>query len=175
MNKLLLFFFLVTFISCGDAEKKNAATLADTLNLKNKDNVVSVPKDVVKPVPTKMDKYEEKVSDQLEDEFIQKAIIYRRDSALSIFGNIRADYKIFGYQAPDTNSRKLLLISVFTNDVEGNPYRCDYGAYYSSAAIENTRIKYVRSTGNFVEANLIKDHVILTPIFFQKSWVEFKD
>ncbi|WP_222536881.1 hypothetical protein [Pedobacter polysacchareus] len=175
MNKLPLFLFLLVIFGCGDTQKKNATTLADTSGSTNNNQVESIKRDSVKPAPTKIEKTEADVQNEINEEFIQKAIIYRSDSSLNIFGNIRADYKIFGYQKPDTNSRKLLLVSVFTSDVKDNPYRCEYGAYYSSNEMENTRLKYVRKSGDFIEANLIKDEVILTPIFFHKNWVEFKD
>ncbi|MBB2148648.1 hypothetical protein [Pedobacter gandavensis] len=175
MNKLLLFFCLLLIFACGDARKKQTNTTADTLASKAKGHVESGQKDTVQSGPTKKEKPEAEAPDQINDEMIQKAIVYRSDSSLNMFENIRADYRIFGYQAPDTNSRKLLLVSVFTKDVEGNPYHCDYGSYYYSGAMEDTQIKFVKRTGDFVEANLIKDKVILTPIFFHKSWVEFKD
>ncbi|MBC8984959.1 hypothetical protein H9X96_04130 [Pedobacter sp. N36a] len=175
MNKLILFILLIFIFGCGDTQKKKTMTLADTSSSTNNDHVESIQKDSIKPAPKKIKKPEELVQNEINAEFIQKAIVYRRDSSLNIFGNIRADYRIFGYQKADTNSRKLLLVSVFTSDVKDNPYRCEYGAYYSSSDIENTRLKYVRKTGDFIEANLIKNGVILTPIFFQKNWVEFKD
>lgn len=173
MNKLLLPLFLVLIFGCGDTQKKNNTTLADTSSSANK--VESIQKDSLKPSPTNTENSEAVVQNEINEASIQKAIVYRSDSSLNMFENIRADYRIFGYQKPDTNSKKLLLVSVFTNDVKDNPYHCEYGAYYSSNAMENTRLKYVRKTGDFIEANLIKDEVILTPIFFQKNWVEFKD
>lgn len=173
MNKLLLPLFLVLIFGCRDTQKKNNTTLADTSSSANK--VESIQKDSLKSSPTNTENSEAVVQNEINEASIQKAIVYRSDSSLNMFENIRADYRIFGYQKPDTNSKKLLLVSVFTNDVKDNPYHCEYGAYYSSNAMENTRLKYVRKTGDFIEANLIKDEVILTPIFFQKNWVEFKD
>lgn len=187
MKKLLLFFLLLTIFSCSSTSKKNAAIADTLLDLKNSKSNQSVPADTVKPVQTKIEKPEKEVTDQkevmdqkevtdqYEDDFNQKAIVYRSDSSLNIFENIRADYKIFGYQAPDTNSKKLLLVSVFTKDVEGNPYNCTYGSYYGSAAMQPVHMKYVKIKGAFVEANLIKDKELLTPVFFLKSCVEFKD
>lgn len=174
-NKLLLFLFMVLVFGCTDTQKKKTNTSADSLNAASKDNRAPIIKDPVNPAPTNPEKPETDATDQINDDFIQKAIVYRSDSSLNMFENIRADYRIFGYQKPDTNSKKLLLVSVFTSDVKDNPYQCEYGAYYSSNAMENTRLKYVRKTGDFIEANLIKDKVIVTPIFFHKNWVEFKD
>ena len=175
MNKLPLVFIVLTIFACNGTRKDSAKSIADTLNSKDRGNIKSMSRDTVKATQTKTILPENEANDLINDDFIQKAIVYRSDSSLNMFENIRADYKIFGYQAPDTNSRKLLLVSVFTKDVEGNPYNCEYGSYYGSNFMEGITIKYVKSTGNFVEANLIKGKVVLTPIFIQKNWVEFKD
>lgn len=175
MNSKLSILLLVLIFGCGDAQKKKANTSADTLKSTNNNKVTPIIKDPINPAPTETATPDADVPDQINEGAIQKAIVYRSDSSLNMFENIRADYRIFGYQKPDTNSNKLLLISVFTNDVKDNPYRCVYGAYYSSNAMENSRLKYIRKTGDFIEANLIKNEVIVTPIFFQKNWVEFKD
>ena len=113
---------------------------------------------------------------QMSEAFFQKAMINLSDSSLTVYGDIKADYRIFGYQKSDTNSRKMILFSVFTSDVEKNPYKCPFGAYYSSGAMQDTKIKYVRKAGAFVEAHLIKDTDIKpTAIYILKDWVEFEE
>lgn len=174
MNKLILFLLLLTMIACGGAQKNNTTIgLADTLGSKKSYNAKSILKDTVKSSQAKIEEPEEGLLDKLHEDFIQKAVISKSDSSLTIYQNIRDDYRIFGYQEPDTNSRKLLLVSVFTSDVEGNPYNCVYGSYYGSGAMQDMKMKYTRAIGGFVEVNLIRNNIILTPIFFEKSWVEF--
>jgi hypothetical protein len=111
---------------------------------------------------------------QMSEEACQKATINLQDSTLIVYGNIRADYRIFGYEKPDTNSRKLIFFSVFTTDVKGNPYRCPYGAYYSTAEMQNTSIKYVSNAGSFIKASLVQAQQLQTSVYILKDWVEFK-
>lgn len=112
---------------------------------------------------------------QMNEDAFQKAIISLQDSSLVVYGNIREDYRIFGYEKPDTNSRKLIFFSVFTTDVKGNPYRCPYGAYYSTTDMINSEIKYLSNAGNFIKANFIKDKAVLSPIYILKDWVKFEE
>jgi len=112
---------------------------------------------------------------QMNEDAFQKAIISLQDSSLVVYGNIREDYRIFGYEQPDTNSRKLIFFSVFTTDVKGNPYHCPYGAYYSTTDMINSEIKYLSNAGNFIKANFIKDKAVLSPIYILKDWVKFEE
>ena len=144
-------------------------TKADGVTLTKQDNIP------VKKI-VKKDTIRNYKDTQMSEEFFQKAIIDLIDSSLTVYQNIRADYRIFGYQKPDTNSRKMIFFSVFTPDVEGNPYNCPYGSYYYSGAMENTQIKYIKNSGAFVKTHLIKDeNTLLTPIYFLKDWVQFEE
>lgn len=88
---------------------------------------------------------------------------------------MKLDHRIFGYEKPDINSRKMILISIFTNDVEGNPYKCPWGSYYQTGEMENMELKYAKETGSFVEAMIIKDNKIQGKVYFEKKWIEFLD
>jgi hypothetical protein len=67
---------------------------------------------------------------------ITKAYVSASDSSISLASNMRQDHRIFGYEKPDTKSKRLLLLSVFTNDVENNPFGCELGAYYDTSGME---------------------------------------
>lgn len=58
---------------------------------------------------------------------------------------------IFGYESPDAGSKKLICFSSFTKDVENNPHRCAYGAYYDTSELD---IQYAGSSGNFVKLKM---------------------
>jgi len=111
---------------------------------------------------------------QMSKEAYQKAKVNLQDSTLIVYGNIRADYRIFGYEKPDTNSRKLIFFSVFTTDVKGNPYHCPYGAYYATSEMQNTSIKYISNAGSFIKASLVQAQQVQTPVYILKEWVEFE-
>lgn len=176
MRKLAIFIMLTTLFSCESTSNKTAEkTTTDTIKTKTDGVIVAKPDSIAVKETVKIDSIRNYKDTQMNEEFFQKAVIDLRDSSLNVYQNIRADYRIFGYQKPDTNSKKVIFFSVFTSDVENNPYQCVYGSYYHSGAMADTKIKYVKNNGNFVEAHLIKENQILpAPIYFLKNWVEFE-
>jgi len=105
---------------------------------------------------------------------MQKAVIYKRDSSFHVYNNIRADYRIIGYELPDTNSAKMILFSVFTSDVQDNPFQCPYGSYYDSAQGDELAIKYIGEQGSFIKA-MIRGSKKPVTVYFEKKWVEFDE
>jgi 5-hydroxyisourate hydrolase-like protein (transthyretin family) len=97
------------------------------------------------------------------------------DSTIYVTANIRKDHRIFGYAKPNIKSEKLILFSVFTNDVEGNPFHCKLGAYYETSGYKEAVIKYLETVNTFVKAvvinNSANEEII---IFFEKKWIELE-
>lgn len=177
MKKIIAALALTTFLGCRNTPGTEIANTA-TDTLKTETDGVTVVKPDSTPVKKtiKKDTIRNDKDTQMSEAFFQKAIISLSDSSLTVYENIRADYRIFGYEKPDTNSRKMILFSVFTSDVENNPYKCPFGAYYSSGAMQDTKIKYVKKTGAFVEAQLIKESDIKpTSVYMLKDWVKFEE
>ena len=177
MKNIIAALVIVTFMGCRNTPTTEMAnTTTDTIKTV-KDGVAVVKPDSTPVKKTvKKDTIRNDKDTQMSEAFFQKAMINLSDSSLTVYENIRADYRIFGYQKPDTNSRKMILFSVFTSDVENNPYKCPFGAYYYSGAMQDTKIKYVRKAGAFVEAHLVKDTGIKsTAIYFLKDWVKFEE
>lgn len=177
MRKSTMALLVIAFIGCKSTPNKEIKeTTTDTIKTQTEGVTVinqdSIP---VKNTVTK-DTVRNYKDTQMSEDFFQKAVIDLNDSSLTVYQNIRADYRIFGYQKPDTNAKKMILFSVFTSDVQDNPYKCPLGAYYYSGAMQDAKIKYVKNTGNFVEAHLIKEnHILPTPIYILKDWVEFEE
>jgi len=88
--------------------------------------------------------------------------------------NMKLDHRIFGYSKPNTQSKKLLLLSIFTNDVENNPFKCELGAYYDTNRMENMDLKFIQSIKDFVEVTVF-DHNSnkVTTVYFEKRFIEF--
>lgn len=95
------------------------------------------------------------------------------DSSIYLTANIRKDHRIFGYAAPDIHSEKLLLLSVFTDDVENNPFQCKLGAYYDTNDMSALKLKYIETAGNFVRAYAVDTAGNRTTLYFEKKWIEF--
>lgn len=96
------------------------------------------------------------------------------DSTIYLTANIRQDHRIIGYATPDTKSERLLLLSLFTDDVEKNPFGCKLGAYYDTSGMGDLTLKYVSTTGNFVKAVAVGNGDTPTSIYFEKKWIEFE-
>lgn len=107
---------------------------------------------------------------------ITKAFVFLKDSdsTINLTANIRQDHRIFGYAKPDIKSERLLLLSVFTNDVENNPFGCRLGAYYDTGGMEGLTLKYNSIVGNFVKATATDSTNKSTTIYFEKKWIEFE-
>ncbi len=96
------------------------------------------------------------------------------DSTINLISNIRQDHRIFGYAEPDIKSERLLLLSVFTNDVKDNPFGCKLGAYYDTVGLNELTLKYISTTGNFVKATATDQTNNSTTIYFEKKWIDFE-
>lgn len=104
---------------------------------------------------------------------VNKAYVNLPDSTIHLSANMKLDHRFFGYAKPDVQSEKLLLLSIFTNDVENNPFGCRLGAYYDTGGMDDLTLKYMETTGNFVKAVAISKTNVLTTVFFEKKWLTF--
>ena len=105
---------------------------------------------------------------------INKLSVAKSDSSLWLIARMQLDHRIFGYAKPDTNSQKLILLSIFTNDVKDNPYKCPFGSYYETSGMENIKLKFLEKKKWFIKAEIIENDSAKTPVYFLKKWVEFE-
>src|SRR6478752_1035815 len=89
-------------------------------------------------------------------DFILKATINKDDSTIWLTANMRMDHRIFGYEKPDANSKRMFLLSIFTDDVKDNPFNLPYGAYYQTNDMDNKTLKYISTQGKFVKVAVIE-------------------
>ncbi|AIM37630.1 hypothetical protein KO02_13795 [Sphingobacterium sp. ML3W] len=91
------------------------------------------------------------------DDDLTKAYILlsKGDSTVYLQSNIRKDHQIYGYQKPDINSKKMILFSVFTSDVDKNPHQLPLGAYYETSGLvhQGFKLNYTKTVGNFIETS----------------------
>ena len=107
---------------------------------------------------------------------ITKAFIFLKDgdSTINLTANIKQDHRIFGYAKPDIKSERLILLSVFTNDVENNPFGCKLGAFYDTRSMNELTLNYIMTIGNFVKATATSKTNNSTTLYFEKKWIDFK-
>lgn len=111
----------------------------------------------------------------LNDKSYNKLSISRRDSTMTLTSDIKKDHRIFGYGSPDKNSKKVLLFSVWTHDVEGNPCKCAYGSYYQTMGIKDLDLKYLGTEKDFIKAGVYAKGRLSGMVYFEKRWTEFDD
>lgn len=166
------FFYCLSFLlfsSCGQTNS-NHAIQPDTTR-------VSVQADsVLQSRLTRLDSIEQENSVTIANAGpdVNKAIISNLDSSIFIGQDKYMDHRIFGYERPDINSKKLILFSSFTKDVEGNPFRCPLGAFYSSDLMDDLTFKYLATEGQFVKAKLIHKGAE-TIVYIERNWVTFSE
>jgi hypothetical protein len=168
MKNLIYIITLTVLISaCGKTDDK----INDKTNEQSQDQIDTQPSDNQFSSLDNIDRAnEESVINAGEN--ITKAYVISSDSSINLTANIKADHRIFGYEKPDKNSKRLLLISVFTNDVEGNPFGLELGAYYDTGSMDNLKLKYEETVGDFVKASAIGNNKVTT-IYFEKKWIAF--
>jgi len=105
---------------------------------------------------------------------VTNAYIFLVDSTFSIRADIKKDHRIIGYAKPNINSERLIFFSIFTGDVEGNPFGCELGAYYDTEWIENTYLKFIDAQDDFVKVIAIEEPNTVTELYFEKKWIIFE-
>lgn len=142
--------------------------------------IITVPAEIPQPIKklTKLDSIDKVNNESVvaSGDNITKAFasLKNSDSTINLIANIRQDHRIFGYAKPDIKSERLFLLSIFTNDVENNPFGCKLGAYYDTNGMENLILKYKSTTGNFVKATATDKTGTSTTIYFEKKWIELE-
>ena len=168
MSKISILIVAVLFASCRNEAQHNT-------DLKNEDSTLVLENKVPnRKVNTKADSKISSSDIKLssDPEFLQKASV-GTDSIIRVVSDIKLDYRIFGFEKPDTNSKKMVLFSVFTPDVENNPYKCPYGSYYGTPPEEDMKIKFTSKVGDYVKATIRKNENE-SAVYFHKDWIEFR-
>jgi uncharacterized protein YecT (DUF1311 family) len=105
-------------------------------------------------------------------EYTTKAYI-DKNGEVSIFAKMELDHRIFGYEKPDKSSKKLIFFSIFTNDVENNPFNCKYGSYYDTSGLKDMKLIYKSTIDNFIEIEILKNGESIDKVYMDKKWFEF--
>lgn len=143
----------------------------------------AIPADTAGPSPapgksTQLDSIEKTNNESVvaSGDNITKAFVFLKDGDSTIYltADMRKDHRIFGYAKPDIRSERLLLLSIFTNDVEKNPFGCRLGAYYDTGGPGAPVLKYVSTAGNFVKATATGQTDRPATVYFEKKWIVFR-
>jgi hypothetical protein len=148
---LFTFALVFSFMSCESKQtkKKNEKSVfskLDSINLENNQSIID------------------------SGENITKAYIFLNDSLFDLRADMQKDHRIFGYEKPDIESKKLLLFSIFTTDVENNPFGYELGAYYDMMSSEISII-YQGTDGDFIKTVATNKEGKKTTLYFDKKWI----
>lgn len=103
--------------------------------------------------------------------YLTKGFIDEENNSFYIVADIKKDHRIFGYERPDIHSKKLILFSVFTDDVDGNPFSLPLGAYYDTQELEvGSVFKYLSHVDGFVELEFTSPQEKKL-IYIEDNWV----
>jgi hypothetical protein len=100
-------------------------------------------------------------------------VVNRNDSSVFITANMSLDHRIFGFAKPDINSRRLILYSVFTCDIENNPFHCILGSFYDTGDSASPVLKFKGMQGVFAEMTATQKEGNTTIIYVKKKWISF--
>ncbi|WP_084274310.1 lysozyme inhibitor LprI family protein [Crocinitomix catalasitica] len=110
----------------------------------------------------------------IDSDYMGKAQI-NKNGSIWMNSNMNKDHRIFGYKKANVNSTKMILISIFTNEVEFNPFNCKYGAYYDTSGMTDLQLKYISTENEFLRIQVIKNNKNVDEIFMLKECFEFVD
>lgn len=109
-----------------------------------------------------------KIFKNLDPKYMGKAFI-AKDSSVVLNANMKKDHRIFGYKKKDIYSEKMILLSIFTNEVENNPFDCEYGAYYDTSGMDELSLKYLATEGEFFRVAVLKNDRKIDEVFMLKN------
>lgn len=166
-------------IACQEKSKPQEAPVAPAKAMERpaKDTVL---KDSALPRRSRLDSIDHaNAQSVLESDEVTKAYVKltSKDSIIRLHSNIRIDHRFFGYEQADMHAKKVLLFSIFTNDVADNPYQLKLGAYYDTSDLDSkgSKLKYAGTKGDFVEAKFIDaTDIPVCNVYFEKKWIEIE-
>lgn len=96
------------------------------------------------------------------------------DGSIWLTPTMKKDHRIFGYRLTDIHSEKMILVSIFTNEVEHNPFGCKYGSFYGTHEMKTMQLKYMATENDFLKIKLIKNGMVIDTVYMLKKWFEFE-
>lgn len=114
-----------------------------------------------------------KIIKQIDSQHMGKAFI-EKDNSIWITASMKKDHRIFGYKSKNIYSEKMILLSVFTNEVENNPFGCRYGAFYDTNGMKDIKLKYMSTEEDFLKIEIIQDGETIDVVYMLEKWFEFE-
>ena len=110
----------------------------------------------------------------IHDTLFLKGQIQKADSLIWITASKYRAHRIIGYELPDVNSKRLIMISGWTNDVQNNPYNLKYGAHYTSDHKDSIYLKLDSFKGEFARVKILSKGKPIDVVYLEKRFLEFE-
>jgi hypothetical protein len=111
---------------------------------------------------------------ELDTTNLNKGLI-RNDSLIWIAANIKKDHQILGYQKSNTNSQRLLLLSVFTSDIETSDGKYKWGANYESSKMGDLSLTYLGDKDDFLIVGVHKVGILVDTVYMERKYFNFEE
>jgi hypothetical protein len=171
MARLIYLLATTIIISCNSSTNNNQKEVSDFDTTRK--TIASADSTSVSATADSIDKANANAI-ALDNADVNRATISLKDSILLISSSKFRDHRFFGYSKPDIHSKRMVLFSIFTNDVEGNPYHLPYGAFYNSNDMESIQVKYFNDEGAFAKFTILKNNKPQDTVYIEKKWIEFE-
>lgn len=102
---------------------------------------------------------------------VTKAYVDPETNKIDLWADIKLDHRFYGFEKADVSSKRLILFSIFTDDVENNPFSLPLGSFYSTANVEGGVFKFISEEGNFVKAEHTDKDNNTTTVYFERKWI----
>jgi hypothetical protein len=100
-----------------------------------------------------------------------RIFIAKVDSSIWLSARKDDEQRIFGYQSPDTTSKKMILFSIYKKDVLENPFNCKYGVYYQTNDMKGMTLKYATDETPFVGVHIYKGDTLIDKLYILREWM----
>ncbi|MBL7854465.1 MAG: hypothetical protein JNL17_08695 [Cyclobacteriaceae bacterium] len=172
MTKLILLATLAIFVvACGPSRSTSDESAADTLANES----VVAGKSRSKINLDSLDWSNQATIDDLGEDINRAMVLLESgDSTIFLVANMQKDHRFFGYDRPSLQAERLLLFSIFTNDVENNPFECRLGSYYQTGDMQGQTLKYIGVEGDFIKAVALAQDGTKTTLYFEQKWISLE-
>ncbi len=85
-------------------------------------------------------------------------------------GNLKIEFRVFGYQFANDATRKMICFSSHVGDVRANYNQCPLGSYFDTGKMKpEDKILYLGPTGSFAKMSFVSGDGKKTVFYLPKS------
>jgi hypothetical protein len=99
----------------------------------------------------------------------------KKSKELFVLPDPKTEFRIYGYEYPKPDSRKMICFSSRAEDVRGNYAKCPLGSYFDSNRLPvGDKIKWVANSGNYARMIYTSSKAKRTIFYLPKNSIALK-